>query len=155
MIRLSKQTDYGIVLLSHLARQPDLRLNASELAAATFLPVPMVSKVLKGLARGGLLISQRGAKGGYSLARSADTISVAEIIAAIDGPIAITECIEEGPDECSYEASCRIRGNWQLINQAVKEALDAIRLSDMSTEGFELGEAGKSTLVSLGSLERV
>ena len=93
MIRITKQTDYGIVLLTHLAAHPDRHFNAPELAAEARLPLPMVSKILKLLAREGLLASHRGVKGGYSLARPAEEISMAEIIAALEGPIAITECV--------------------------------------------------------------
>lgn len=132
MIRLSRQTDYGIVLMSQLAAQPEVRRNANELAEATHLPAPMVAKILKQLVRSGLLISRRGAHGGYALAQEAASISVADIIAALDGPIAMTECVEESTDECSYEATCRVRGNWLRINRAVRESLEAIPLSEMA-----------------------
>lgn len=132
MIRLTKQTDYGIVLMTHLARQPGQFFNAPELATEAHLPLPMVSKILKLLARAGLLDSQRGVKGGYALARGAREISVADIISALDGPIAITECIEDSPDECSHEAHCGVRQNWQRINLAVRRALDEISLEEMA-----------------------
>ena len=95
MIRITKQTDYGIVLLTHLAANPERQYTAPELAAEARLPLPMVSKILKLLARDGLLASHRGVKGGYSLARPAEEISMAEIIAALEGPIAITECVSD------------------------------------------------------------
>ena len=132
MIRLTKQTDYGIVLLSHLAVSSEDHLNAPELARETHLPLPMVSKILKTLARSGLLESHRGVKGGYRLARSAAAISVAEIIAALEGPIAITECAPESSDECSYEGFCRVRTNWQRINRAVRDALAGVSLEEMA-----------------------
>jgi FeS assembly SUF system regulator len=131
MIRITKQTDYGIVLLTHLAAQPLRHLNAPELAGETQLPLPMVSKILKVLVREGLLLSNRGVKGGYSLARRPDEISMAEIIAALEGPIAITECIEVSSD-CSHEQLCPVRSNWQRINAAVREALDGITLAEMA-----------------------
>ena len=135
MIRLTKQTDYGIVLMTRLAASAtsDTLWSASELAEATRLPTPMVSKILKRLVRGGLLDSQRGARGGYSLSRPATDVTVAQIVAALEGPIAITECVEESTDECTYESFCGVRANWQRINQAVQDALDAITLSDMVT----------------------
>ncbi len=152
MIRLTKQTDYGIVLLCRLANCPDERLNAPELAQATRLPAPMVSKILKSLARSDVLDSQRGSRGGYQLARPSDEISVADIIEALDGPIAMTECIEEGPNECSHEASCRIRDNWQVINGAVRGALEGIRLSQMARPGIVLDSAAAGdALVALGT----
>jgi FeS assembly SUF system regulator len=138
MIRLTKQTDYGIVLMCRLARDRDgidrgaVVHNATDLAAETHLPLPMVSKILKLLARAGLLTSHRGVKGGYSLAHEPARVTVADIIEALEGPIAITECIEDSPDECSYEAFCRVRRNWQLINDAVRQALQRITLEEMA-----------------------
>lgn len=132
MIRLSKQTDYGIVLMSQIAAAGDVRCNAPDLSRETHLPLPMVSKILKLLVRGGLLESQRGVKGGYRLARPATRINVAEIIAALDGPIAITECIDESNAECSFESFCRVRTNWRRINHAVRGALEQITLEEMS-----------------------
>lgn len=132
MIRITKQTDYGIVLLTHLAAQPERHLNAPELAAETQLPVPMVSKILKLLVREGILLSHRGVKGGYSLARLPQEISMAEIIAALEGPIAITECIDVSSD-CSHERLCPVRSNWQRINAAVRGALEGITLAEMTS----------------------
>jgi FeS assembly SUF system regulator len=131
MIRITKQTDYGIVLLTHLAAHPDRQYAAPELAVEARLPLPMVSKILKLLARDGLLASHRGVTGGYSLARPAEEISMAEIIAALEGPIAITECISVESD-CSHEALCPVRGNWQRINLAVRSALEGISLAEMA-----------------------
>ncbi|HET9225839.1 MAG TPA: SUF system Fe-S cluster assembly regulator [Thermoanaerobaculia bacterium] len=131
MIRITKQTDYGIVLLTHLASQPERHLNAPELAAETQLPVPMVSKILKILVREGILMSHRGVKGGYSLARLAQEITMAEIIAALEGPIAITECIDVSSD-CSHERLCPVRSNWHRINAAVRGALEGITLAEMT-----------------------
>lgn len=131
MIRITKQTDYGIVLLTYLAAHPERQLNAPELAAETRLPLPMVSKILKLVAREGLLTSHRGVKGGYGLARQAEEISMAEIIAALEGPIAITECISVEGD-CSHETLCPVRSNWQRINVAVRAALEGITLAEMA-----------------------
>lgn len=131
MIRITKQTDYGIVLLTHLAAQPERHLNAPELAAETQLPVPMVSKILKILVREGILLSHRGVKGGYSLARLAQEITMAEIITALEGPIAITECVDVSSD-CSHERLCPVRSNWHRINAAVRGALEGITLADMT-----------------------
>lgn len=145
MIRITKQTDYGIVLLTHLAAHGERLFNAPDLAAETRLPLPMVSKILKVLARDGLLESHRGVKGGYSLARMPEEISVSEIIAALEGPIALTECIEVHGD-CSHESLCRVRANWQRINDAVRKALDGITLADMAQSGPAPGDG----LVTLG-----
>lgn len=131
MIRITKQTDYGIVLLTHLAAHPDRSYNAPELSAEARLPLPMVSKILKLLAKEGLLVSHRGVKGGYSLSRTPGEISMAEIVAALEGPIAITECVSVDSD-CSHEALCPARGNWQRINEAVRAALEGISLAEMT-----------------------
>ena len=131
MIRITKQTDYGIVLLTHLASQPERHLNAPELASETQLPLPMVSKILKLLVREGLLLSHRGVKGGYSLGRSPAEITMAEIIAALEGPIAITECVDVSSD-CSHEQLCPVRSNWHRINAAVRGSLEGISLAEMT-----------------------
>ena len=131
MIRITKQTDYGIVLLTHLALHPERQFNAPDLAGETHLPLPMVSKILKLLAREGLLASHRGVKGGYSLAHPAEEISMARIVAALEGPIAITECVGVDSD-CSHEPVCAVRGNWQRINEAVRGALEGITLAEMA-----------------------
>lgn len=135
MIRMSKETDYGIILLAHLANdREELSHSAREVAHETQLPLPMVSKILKTLAREGLLISQRGVKGGYALARKPDRISVAEIVSAMEGPIAMTECIE-APGECRHEPLCRLRLTWHKINDAVLLALKGISLVDLAGPG--------------------
>ena len=133
MIRLSRITDYGIVLMVQLARvEDDAARNARHLAAETDLPVPVVSKVLKSLAREGLLASQRGSKGGYALARPPEDISVPEMISALEGPISLTACAAH-PSTCSQESSCDVREPWQQINAAVHEALSRISLADLAT----------------------
>jgi FeS assembly SUF system regulator len=129
---MTKQADYAIVLLTKMAGEPENQLNASEIAAQTGLPQPIVSKILKLLARREILISHRGAKGGYRLARPTTDISVAQIIEAVEGPIAITECVDDTPGECSQEPICPVRSNWQQINHAVRDALEQITLEEMS-----------------------
>ena len=108
-------------------------LTARDLSERARLPLPTVSKILKILAREGLLVSHRGARGGYTLARPPAEISVAEIIGALEGPIAITECVSEEPGVCGQESLCTIRANWLLINQAVQSALDKITLDRART----------------------
>lgn len=133
MIRINRETDYGIGILSLMARSRDTRYNAATLAEQRGLPLPIVSKILKHLARDGILVSYRGAKGGYGLARSPEAISVADIIAALEGPIQLTECAEEGIDVCQYGSQCNVSANWSRINSVVREALDNITLAEMST----------------------
>ncbi len=144
MIRMTKQTDYGIVLLTRMAALPDRQFNATKLAAESRLPQPTVSKILKVLARAGLLDSHRGVKGGYTLARDPETITVTEVIGALEGGIGITECIDDTPGECSHEARCPVRGNWHRINEAIRQALDGINLAEMA-------QPEAVPLVSLGS----
>lgn len=132
VIRLSKLADYGIVIMTNMARHPQRQHNAAEIAAESHIPQPMASKILKGLARAGLLASHRGAKGGYGLARPAERITVADVIVALDGPIAMTACIEDGPGECDIESLCPARANWQRINDAIRGALDQISLAEMA-----------------------
>ena len=132
MIRLSRLTDYGIVLMSHLAGFGDGEPhNAREIAAEAGLPQPVVGKLLKALAREGLLESHRGARGGYSLARRPEEISTAEMITALEGPIGLTECTVH-PGECAQEPSCHVREPWQRINEVVRGALSDVSLADLA-----------------------
>ncbi len=132
VIRLSKLADYGIVIMTNMARVPERQYNANAIATESHIPLPMASKILKALARGGVLASTRGAKGGYRLARPADGISVADVITALEGPIALTACIEDGPGYCDIEALCPARTNWQRINDAIRGALDGISVAEMA-----------------------
>jgi len=131
MLRMSRITDYGIVLLTHLAAGEPGPHNARELADAAHLPQPVVSKILKALAREGFLASHRGIKGGYSLARPATEVSVVDVIDALEGPIALTQC---GVGACEREASCRVRAPWQRINRVVRSSLADVRLADLVEE---------------------
>jgi FeS assembly SUF system regulator len=132
VIRLSKLADYGIVMITNMARHPLGQHNAAEIAAASHIALPMASKILKALTRAGLLTSNRGAKGGYGLARAAEHISIAEVIVALEGPIALTSCVEHGPGGCSIEQLCPARANWQRINDAISSALDDISVAEMA-----------------------
>ena len=134
MIRLSRLSDYGIVLMALLAGRagvPGTPHNAREVAAEAHLPLPVVSKILKVLARRGLLLSHRGTKGGFSLARPPGEITAAEMIAAFEGPIGLTECAAH-PGHCAQEASCHVREPWQRINAAVRLALTQVTLADLA-----------------------
>jgi FeS assembly SUF system regulator len=130
MLRISKLTDYANQMLVELARVGVI-LSAHTLAERIYVEVPTASKVLKLLAGSGLLESYRGANGGYRVSRTGAEISVAEVIAAIEGPIAMTECsVEEGL--CSQEDNCGLRSNWQRISLAVAQALRDVSLAEMS-----------------------
>ena len=137
MIRLSKLTDYGIVLLSYVAqRSLGEMITARSLSEESRLPLPTVSKILKMLSRAGLLVSHRGNKGGYTLSRAAADISIADVISAIEGPLALTECSSAAPVLCELEDTCPSRKNWKKINEAVGDALAALTLLDMVRPGF-------------------
>lgn len=128
-------TDYAVVLATHLAAAEGPHA-ARDLALHTQIPEPTASKVLKKLARAGVVASQRGAKGGYALARPAERIGIHEVIEAIEGPIAVTECSDDTSDSsCEYETSCGVRANWQRINLAVQQALSEITLAEMAVPG--------------------
>ena len=130
MLKLSKQTDYAVVVLVRLSGAAGNQVQTSPgIAQATGVPEPTVAKVLKALAGAGLVSSQRGARGGYRLARRLAEIPVADVIAAIDGPIALTACVEGG--SCEAEHFCAMVGRWDPVNAAIREALTGISLADM------------------------
>jgi FeS assembly SUF system regulator len=132
MIRMTRLTDYGILLLTLFAREPRRPTrSARDLAAEARLPLPTVSKLLKVLARHGLLEAHRGVKGGFSLARPSSGITVAELIDALEGPIGVTDCSAH-QGECGIERTCALRSNWRRINQVVIEALRGITLAEMA-----------------------
>lgn len=132
MIRITREADYGILLMTGLAQAEGQPRSAAALAQQRRLPLPMVSKILKALARAGLLRSQRGAQGGYSLARPAGTISAADIIGALEGPLAITECSTDTHEACARQEHCEVSNHWPRINQAIYTALQSISLEEMS-----------------------
>lgn len=132
MLRISKLTDYGIVLLARVAAAPrDAQLSARELAERAALPLPAASKMLKQLTAAGLLESLRGAKGGYRLVRPPEAITVAEIVDALEGPIALMDCTA-GPGHCEQESRCTVREPWHHINRAVNDALARVTLADLA-----------------------
>jgi FeS assembly SUF system regulator len=147
VIRLSKLADYGIVMITNMARDPQRQHNAAEIASASHIALPMASKILKALTRAGLLTSYRGAKGGYGLARRPDQISAVEIITALEGPIGLTECTVH-PGQCVQEASCHVREPWQRINSVVREALARVTLEELATP--EPGAGERIPLAELG-----
>jgi FeS assembly SUF system regulator len=136
MFRLSKITDYGIVLLARLARDTaGTTHNARELAAEVDLPAPVVSKILKLLARAGVLESHRGAKGGYTLLRQPHDLTVAEMIRVLEGPVALTQC-SAASSSCEHETNCAVRDPWRVISGVVEEALSTITLEDLNDRSF-------------------
>ncbi len=130
MLRISRLTDYATVVMTCLAASPDQVLSTTQIAECTRLETPTVSKLLKMLARAGLVKSFRGANGGYRLTRDAVDISLAEIVEALEGPLGMTEC-SLAVGQCDREAHCSVRGSWQRINRAVSGALQGVSLADM------------------------
>jgi FeS assembly SUF system regulator len=131
VLRPSKLADYATVVMTGLAREPARLRNAADLAADVHLAVPTVSKILKRLVHEGLLVSIRGAHGGYRLARPPTEITMAQIIAALEGPLGLTDCAAHN-GRCGIESLCHVRGNWLRINLAVQRALDSVTLAEMA-----------------------
>lgn len=131
MIRLGKLTDYGVLLMCQMARSPLVHWHtARELAETCRLPLPTVGKLLRMLLRSGLLNSHRGVKGGYVLSRSPELIPLTEIIAALEGPFALTQCSLD--ELCDLESFCPVRENQRIISQAIRSALERVKLSDLT-----------------------
>lgn len=130
MLRMSKLTDYGTLVLAQLAVSEGRLASAHQVSVDTRLSLPTVSKLLKSLVRAGLAVSRRGVRGGYALSRPADEISAAEILDALEGPLAITEC-SSAPGLCELESWCRVGDAWQRINVSIREALEEVSLADL------------------------
>jgi FeS assembly SUF system regulator len=141
MLRISRLTDYGTMILVHLASQGTGMCSANDVAAGTHVALPTVQKILKLLARGGLIVSARGADGGYALARAPGSISAADILDVLEGPVAITEC-SQSDSQCELEAMCQVGGAWQKINKAIRLALDDITLADLTRPARDVPVGG-------------
>ena len=132
-MRLARMTDYAVVVLCQMARAATRDVfTASALAEATGLPLPSVSKILKKLAQKDVVTAQRGATGGYALARSPADITAREIIVALEGPLVLAACVEEAEENCGFERSCPIRGHWDPVNGAIHDALGKVTLAEMA-----------------------
>ena len=134
MIKISKLADYAVVILAEMAKDSGALFNAPALSQLIRIPEPTVSKVLKLLVRGGVLSSVRGVNGGYRLIRGAEQITVEDIVTAVDGPVAITACADDGIPDCSLSDSCSVRGRWDDVNTAVRAALSGVTLADMAMD---------------------
>ncbi|MXO65601.1 SUF system Fe-S cluster assembly regulator [Altericroceibacterium endophyticum] len=132
-MRLSSMADYAIITMSAAARHcGGVRVSAAELAQETGLPVPTVQKVVSRLTSAGLLRSHRGIGGGLQLARPAAAITVADIVEAIEGPIALTSCVEPAKHDCLLENQCSVKPHWPMINEAVRGALADVPLTRLA-----------------------
>ena len=143
-MRLSSLADYAVVMMSAAARHcgSTCRLNATTLAEETGLPLPTVQKLVSRLSAGGLIESTRGTGGGFRLSRPAAAISLADIIEAVEGPIALTTCVDEGRHECALEGDCRVKPHWNVVNGAVRGALDGVSLASLTSPLPLAGGAG-------------
>jgi FeS assembly SUF system regulator len=156
LIRLTNLADYAVVVMTAAARAPNARLSAARVAELTTIPVPTVAKLMGTLARAGLLTASRGVAGGFSLAAAPESISVAAIVEAVDGPIALTNCLTGESHDCAIGGHCTVRGHWAPINEAVRAALAAVTLADLlqpagaPTTTFALG-ATTTRPVALGA----
>ena len=149
MFRLNRLTDYAVVVMAQMAQGRDEMRTAPRISQDTGVPQPTVAKLLNALARENLVSSQRGAAGGYALNRPAEEITVAEIIQALEGPIALTACVDGSGDNCGSEPLCPMRGNWDKVNRAIHHALSGVTLADMSLSFVpfaELSEARSEAL---------
>jgi len=138
MLKLSRLTDYAVAALVRLSAAEGVETSPG-IAAAIGVPEPTVAKVLKALAGQGLVISTRGARGGYRLGRPLSGIAVAEVICAIDGPIALTSCVEGATSICESQSLCPVAGRWGPVNEAIRKALTDITLADMAAAALPPG----------------
>jgi len=130
MFRIGKLTDYALIIMSQMARRPAVQWRMEEVVDTTHLPLATVRKLMRALVAAGLVRSERGVRGGYQLSRLPELVSVAEIIAAIEGPIALTEC-SDGASECDRIGSCDMESSWPAINGLIYQLLRTLRLSDI------------------------
>ncbi|KTR84730.1 SUF system Fe-S cluster assembly regulator [uncultured Novosphingobium sp.] len=134
-MRLSSMADYAVVVMAAAARHcGGARVSAVQLAEETGLPAPTVQKLVSRLAGAGLLRSSRGVGGGLKLARPAAAISVADIVEAVEGPIALTACVEHGRHDCTLEGACAVRPHWPLVNEALRGALAGVPLTRLASD---------------------
>lgn len=134
-MRLSSLADYAVVIMAAAARHcGGARVSAGQLAEETGLPAPTVQKLVSRLSGAGLLRSSRGAGGGLKLARPAAAITLADIVEAVEGPIALTTCIEEGKHDCTLEQACAVRPHWQGVNDALRGALAQVPLTQLAEQ---------------------
>ena len=132
MFRLNRLTDYAVVVMTQMAQRDKAVSTAPQIAQDTGVPLPTVSKLLNALAHSDLITSHRGATGGYSLSRAPEAVTVAEIIEALEGPIALTACVDGSDAQCDVASLCPMCGNWEQVNRAIRKALEGVSLADMT-----------------------
>ena len=147
MFKVNKLTDYATVLLIEIARRKVVQ-SSQHIAEQTGIPAPTVAKIMKSLNRAGLLASRRGASGGYSLDRPAEQITLADVIQAVEGPIALTACADTSDEHCNIESICPVQGKWNRVNSAVRAALSQVTLADMVADMSAFGITPPATTIS-------
>jgi FeS assembly SUF system regulator len=138
MLRVNKLTDYATVVLIDIARN-HVRQSSHHIVDHTGIPMPTVAKLMKSLSRAGLVVSRRGAAGGYALGRPASDITIADVIQAVEGPIALTACADTSEEHCGIENICPVHGKWNRVNAAVCDALKQVTLADMVADVAAFG----------------
>ncbi len=135
MLRLSKKADYALIAMKHLAQKaPGAQsTSAREIAEYYDIPIELMAKVLQRLVRTGLLVSTQGTRGGYTLSRPSRSISVADVIQAIDGPLTVTACTTAN-NACVQYSKCSIRDSLWKIRERIAAALGTVTLSEMAAE---------------------
>ena len=132
MIRLSKRTDYGLMAIRHLGLLPGGSCrSAREIASEYRIPPALMAKLLQRLARKGLVASHHGTKGGYQLARSSSTIAIRDVIEAIEGPVALVECLDARKGECPQFCSCPVQRPLQAVHSRIAAVLEQTMVSDL------------------------
>lgn len=141
MLRLSRLTDYAVVVLSAMARMEERIVSSVTLAEQTKVPEPTVSKLLKLMAKDGILVSVRGAAGGYRLDKPAAAISIGAVVTVVEGPVALTACVEGSAQPCGLESCCALKGKWNPVNTAIRAALESVSVADIMNETTAKGVA--------------
>ncbi len=131
MLRLSRMTDYAVVVLDQMARNPEGTQNTADVALWTALPPPTVSKLLHRLTEVGILVAERGRYGGYRLERAPAQIRLTDVLAAFEGDVALTDCLDTAGTACEHETHCSIAGRWNVVSTAIRSVLDDLTLADV------------------------
>jgi FeS assembly SUF system regulator len=151
MLRLNRLTDYAIVAMSKMSHDLDNVRTTTQISLETAVPIPTIAKLLNALVKGGLVISHRGASGGYTLSRPAEDITAAEIIQAVEGPISLTACVDGSDEECGIQFDCPMCGNWNKVNQAIHKALTEVTLAELGAPSTLPKAHDKPAAVAAGS----
>ncbi len=146
MLRLSKKADYALIAMKHLAVHRDESSSAREIAEEYAIPIELLAKVLQRLVRGGLLASHQGTRGGYLLARQPDRISVADVIQAIDGPVAVTACSGEEAS-CDQFAKCNVRDPLWRVRERIIRALGECTIAELAADAPPVAAAGRAAVL--------